>query len=424
MSGSAAYRDELRMRLEDAYRDLHTHPELSFAEHRTADLAAAWLTGRGYEVTQGNGGTGLTGVLRNGDGPVVLLRADMDGLPVLERTGLPYSSVARGRDDEGNDVPVMHACGHDVHVTCLLGASAVMAEDRSSWQGTLVVLFQPAEELGKGASAMVDDGLYDRVPRPDVVMGQHVAPIPAGLIGLRQGPAFASADSLRITMYGLGGHGSRPEATVDPVVMAAATVMRLQTLVSREVAGTDMAVVTVGALRAGTKSNIIPDRAELLVNIRTFEPAVRERVLGGIRRIVEAESRASAAPRDPDIEPMESLPAVINDHEAVARTRPALEAVVGAGRVVDPGPVTGSEDVGLLAAAASAPCVFWLLGGADPAPFTSAHDIADIRAVMRGIPSNHSPAYAPVIQPTLRIGVEALLTAARTWLQPDQHKRR
>jgi amidohydrolase len=424
MPGPAADRDRLPLRLEDAYRDLHAHPELSFAEHRTADLTARWLSGHGYEVTQGIGGTGLTGVLRNGDGPVVLLRADMDGLPVLENTGLPYSSVGRGRDDEGNEVPVMHACGHDVHVTCLMGASALLAEDRPSWQGTLVVLFQPAEELGKGASAMVDDGLYDRVPRPDVVMGQHVAPIPAGLIGLREGPAFASGDSLRIIMYGLGGHGSRPEATVDPVVMAAATVMRLQTLVSREVAGTDMAVVTVGALRAGTKSNIIPDRAELLVNIRTFEPAVREHVLSGIRRIVEAESRASAAPRDPDIEPMESLPAVINDHEAVTRTRPALEAVVGAGRVVDPGPVTGSEDVGLLAAAANAPCVFWLLGGADPAPFASARDVADIRAVMSGIPSNHSPAYAPMIRPTLRIGVEALLTAARTWLQPDQHKPR
>src|SRR5664280_1153146 len=224
---------QLLARLERVYTDLHAHPELSFAERRTAGIAAAWLREHGYDVVEGVGGTGVVGVLRTAPGPVVLLRADMDGLPVLEDTGLPYASQARGTGPDGRDVPVMHACGHDVHVTCLLGAAALLAADRS-WQGTVVTLFQPAEEVAQGAEAMVTDGLYHRVPRPDVVLGQHVAPIPAGMIGLRTGPAFAASDSLRVTLYGSGGHGSRPEATVDPVVMAAATVLRLQTLVSRE----------------------------------------------------------------------------------------------------------------------------------------------------------------------------------------------
>jgi hippurate hydrolase len=224
--------EDLLPLLQEVYRDLHRYPELSFAEHRTAGVAANWLRGRGFAVTEGVGRTGVTGVLRRGEGPVVLLRADMDALPVAENTGLSFASQARGIDPDGREVPVMHACGHDVHVTCLLGAAAVLATD-TSWAGTVVVVFQPAEEVAQGATAMVEDGLYDTVPRPDVVLGQHVAPLPAGFLGLRTGPAFAATDSLRVTMYGAGGHGSRPEATVDPVVMAAATVLRLQTVVSR-----------------------------------------------------------------------------------------------------------------------------------------------------------------------------------------------
>ena len=243
-----------------------------------------------------------------------------------------------------------------------------------------------------------------------------MAPLPAGVIGLRPGAAFAATDSLRVTLHGIGGHGSRPEATVDPVVMAAATVLRLQTLVSREVAGADTAVLTVGASRAGSKSNIIPDHAELLVNVRSYDPAVRERILAGINRIVDAEAKASGAPRPPTIETIESAPPVVNDETASARVRLALESVVGQGHVVDPGPVTGSEDVGVLASAAGAPCVFWLLGGADPALFAQARDLDAIRAVMASIPSNHSPAYAPVPVPTIGIGVDALVAAARAWL--------
>jgi hippurate hydrolase len=227
----------------------------------------------------------VVGILRRGDGPVVLLRADMDGLPVEEATGLPYASTARGVDPDGVDVAVMHACGHDVHVTCLLGAAQQLAADQA-WTGTLMIVGQSADEVGTGAKAMISDGLYERFGRPDIVLGQHVGPIPAGLIALHPGPAYAATDSLKVTLYGKGGHGSRPEACVDPVVMAAATVMRLQGIVSREVAGGDTAVVTVGVMRAGTKVNIIPDTAELQINVRSYDPVVRKTVLAAIYRIV------------------------------------------------------------------------------------------------------------------------------------------
>jgi len=398
------------------YADLHRHPELSFAEHRTAARVADRLAGAGYEVTVGVGRTGVVGLLRNGPGPTVLLRADMDGLPVLEATDLPYASIDRAMDPDGHDVPVMHACGHDMHVACLVGASQALAEARSSWSGTLLVVCQPAEELGAGAQAMIDDGLFERFPRPQVVLGQHVAPFPAGLLALRAGTAFAAADSLRVRMFGRGGHGSRPEVTVDPVVMAAATVLRLQTITSREVAGTDTAILTVGALRAGTKENIIPDDAELLLSLRTFDPKVRQRVFDAISRIVHGESATSGAPRAPEVDVIGSFPAVVNDLAATDRMRAAFAALLDENRVIDPGVVTGSEDVGLLATAAEAPCVFWLLGGGDPQDFSGARRPEEILEVMSRVPSNHSPLYAPVPRPTIDIGVAALVTAAREWL--------
>ncbi len=399
--------DDLRNRLTALYRDLHAHPELSGQEHRTAGLVVTWLRELGHDVVEGIGGTGVVGILRNGPGPTVLLRADMDALPVTEATGLPHASTIEG---------VMHACGHDVHVTCLLGAADRLTAARDTWAGTLLCLFQPAEETASGAQAMVDDDLFARVPRPDVVLGQHVAPLPAGTLGLRSGPAFAASDALKVTLYGTGGHGSRPEAAVDPVVMAAATVMRLQTLVSREVAGTDTAVLTVGALNAGTKANIIPDDAQLLLNIRSYDETVRQHLLEAIARVVRAEADASRAPRPPDIEVFESAPAVVNDPDAVVRTRGALESVVGAGRVVDPGPVTGSEDVGVLAAFAGVPLVYWLLGGADPTVFAGATTAEQLMRVLAGLPSNHSPQFAPVEDPTLRVGVAALVAGATEWL--------
>ena len=400
--------------LAELYRDLHAHPELGFAEHRTAGIVASRLRDAGYEVTEGVGGTGVVGELTRGDGPVVLLRADMDALPVTEETGLPYASTATAEDDEGERIGVMHACGHDVHTTCLLGAARELA-DATDWSGTLLCLFQPAEELGAGARAMLDDGLYDRFPRPSVVLGQHVVPLPAGVLAVEPGPAYAASDSLRITLHGQGSHASRPQNAVDPVVLAAATILRLQTIVAREVAPTDAAVVTVGAVHAGTVGNVIPDRAELLVSVRTFSERVRSTVLGAIDRIVQNEAAAAGALRPPDVEELNAFPAVVNDPAAVDRTRPALASVTGT--VVRPGPVTGSEDVGLLALEADAPCVYWLLGGADPESFADLHldDLAAMTERVDQQPANHSPRFAPVPQPTLRIGVRALVAAATTW---------
>ncbi|MEN5074835.1 amidohydrolase [Isoptericola cucumis] len=412
------------------YTDLHAHPELGFAEHRTAGVVAERLRGWGYAVHEGIGGTGVVGVLTNGDGPRVLLRADMDGLPVTERTGLPYASTQVTTTDDGQEAGVMHACGHDVHVTCLLGAAAALADGDIGWSGTLVVLFQPAEELGRGARAMLDDGLFATVGgAPDVVLGQHVLALPAGVVAVRAGVAMSAADSLRITLYGRGGHGSMPETTVDPVLMAAATVQRLQGIVAREVAAGESAVVTVGSVRAGSEPNIIPDRAELLVNVRTYTLEVRERVLAAIRRIVEAEAAASWAPQPPEIETVTSFAATVNDPEATERTRSALgaaldarraavEAVGGSPAVVTPAPHAASEDVGELATAAGAPLVYWFLGGHDPAQFADV-DLAGAAAAgqqPRGIPSNHSPYFAPAPEPTLDLGVATLVAAAREWL--------
>jgi amidohydrolase len=401
------------------YRDLHAHPELSFAEHRTGGIVAARLRDLGYQTTTGVGRTGVVGLLANGEGPTVLLRADMDALPVLERTGLDYASTDRGVSADGEDVPVMHACGHDVHVTCLLGAAAAFAADTSSWSGRLLLVFQPAEEIGEGAQAMIDDGLFDRFGVPAVVLGQHVAPLPAGLLGVRPGPAFAAADSLRVVLHGQGGHGSRPESAVDPVLMAAATVQRLQGIVSREVAAGDAAVVTIGALRAGTVPNVIPDQAELLLSVRTFDPAVRAKVLTAIERIVTAEAAASGAAVAPEITSFGAFPVVVNDAAACAKVSDAFAAGLGPGLVLDPGPVTGSEDVGLLAAASGAPCAYWLLGGADPAQFAGVTSLDEAKAIVATLPSNHSPLFAPVIEPTLRTGVAALTSAARAWLAPS-----
>lgn len=391
------------MTLDELYRDLHRHPELSFEEVRTAGIAAEHLRTAGFDVTEQVGRTGVVGVLRNGDGPTVLLRADMDALPVTEDTGLDYASDASG---------IMHACGHDVHVTCLIGAAERLSATRDEWHGTVIALFQPAEEVGGGAQAMIDDSLYETVPVPDVVLGQHVGPAPAGALGARSGEAFASADSLDITVYGRGGHGSRPETTIDPVMLAAAIVVRLQTIVAREIAPQETAVVTVGRLSAGTKNNIIPEFATLGLSVRAFSEEVRSRLLSAIERIVRAEAAASGAP-EPLIEFAETFPVTVNDPAATDRTSAAFRAAFGEAAVIDPGQVSGSEDVGLLATAAGAPLVYWILGGADADAYLAA---ASAGTLERDIPSNHSPHFAPVIQPTLTRGVEALVVAAREWL--------
>jgi amidohydrolase len=401
--------------LEAVYKDLHAHPELAFNENRTAGIVAGQLAELGFEVLTGIGGTGVVGVIRNGEGPTVLLRADMDGLPVLEETGLDYASTDHAVDADGLEVPVMHACGHDMHVACLLGAAELLARHRDNWSGTLVVLFQPAEEQGSGAQGMVDDGLYDLVPKPDIVLGQHVGPAPAGLVGLHAGPAFAAADGLEVRMFGRGGHSSRPETVIDPIVMAASTVVRLQTVVSREIAPADSAVVTVGQFVAGTKKNITPDDAFLGITVRSYTETVRARVLDAVHRIIRSEAQASGAEREPEIITTDSFPAVVNDPAASARALSAFTAAFGANRVLDPGAVSGSEDVGALSTAAGAPIVYWILGGADQQTYAAA--VAAGR-VDQDIPSNHSPRFAPVVQPTLNTGIEALVAGALEWLSP------
>ncbi|MCW4457160.1 amidohydrolase [Microbacterium sp. MPKO10] len=401
-------------RLLPVYEDLHRYPELSFHEVRTAGIIAARLAELGYDVHEGVGRTGVVGVLRVGEGPVVMLRADMDALPVREQTGLPYASSERGIDPDGNDVPVMHACGHDIHVTALLGAAELLAGAQSDWSGTLVLVFQPAEENGGGAQVMIDDGLYDIVPAPDVVMGQHVMPLPTGFIGVSTGPAFAATDELEVRLFGRGGHGSQPESTIDPVVMAAATVMRLQTIVSREVAGRETAVLTIGTMQAGSKSNVIADEARLGLNIRSYDPGVRDRVIAAAHRIVNAEAAASGVDRAPEITGRDSFPVLVNDPAATGRTVAAFAERLSGVTVREVQPVMGSEDIGNLAIPVDAPIVYWLLGGADPALFPEPETLT---ALPNGVPSNHSPFFAPVPEPTLRVGIAALTTAAREWLR-------
>ncbi|WP_194421324.1 amidohydrolase [Microbacterium abyssi] len=399
--------------LEALYIDLHRHPELSFQETRTAGIAAGHLRALGLEVEEGVGITGVVGMLRNGDGPVVWARADMDGLPVEELTGLPYASTATGIDPAGNTVSIMHACGHDMHVTAMIGAVERLVAERDSWTGTLVVLIQPAEEHGAGSRAMLDAGILDRYPRPDIVLGQHVTPLPAGVIGVRPGPQMAAADGITVTLHGRGGHGSRPHTTIDPVVMAAATVMRLQTIASREVDPRGVGVVTVGAIHAGTKNNIIPADATLELSLRYPDDEARARVLASVERIVRAESAASGAEREPEFRTEHTLPPTINDADATARVTAALTRVLGEGTVVDPGMFTGSEDVSWFARDAGAPLVFWFWGGVDPAVYAAAEAAGTVSSM---IPTNHSAYFAPVPHPTIEVGVTAMATAVREFL--------
>ena len=406
--------EELRAGLADTYRDLHQHPELSLREHRTAKLVADGLRPLGFEVAEQVGGTGVVGMLRNGAGPVVMLRADFDALPVEEQTGLPYASTVRARGQDGDEVPVMHACGHDMHATCLLGAAALLARTPGTWAGTLLVVFQPAEELTRGARDMVNDGLFERFPAPDIVLGQHVGPLPAGMIGHASGPVMAASDSAQVTLYGRGGHGSRPEAAIDPVLMAASIVTRLQGIVARQVSPADTAVVTVGRLHAGTMDNVIPDTAELGINMRTYSAPTRDLVRAAIERIIVAEATASGAPRPPEITWTGSAPLLVNDPDATRATIAAFTRHFGDERLMLMPLVTASEDVGIYGEAAGAPTVFWFWGGLDPQTVHTA--LAEGR--IHSLPANHSPHFAPVIEPTLTTGVQALTVAARTWLQP------
>jgi hippurate hydrolase len=404
--------DGLLPRLETLYKDVHSHPELSMQETRTAGLAADWLRAAGYEVTTGIGKTGVVGLLRNGNGGTVMLRADMDALPGEEATGLPYASKTTVTNREGETVPVSHMCGHDMHVTWLAGATKLLAEARTTWRGTLIAVFQPAEETAEGAQAMINDGLFKRFPKPDVVLGQHVMVGPSGTVAARGGAITSAADSLQIRMFGRGAHGSMPQASIDPVVMAAATVMRLQTIVSREVAAAEAAVVTVGALQAGTKENVIPDEAIIKLNVRTFDAGVRKRVLAAIERIVNAEAAASGATRTPEITTLDHYPLNLNDPDASKRVADAFRKHFGTDRVRETGPAPASEDFGSFGSEWHSPSVFWFVGGTDPEIYAKAKAANRLNE----LPVNHSPKFAPVIHPTLRTGVETLIVATGAWL--------
>jgi hippurate hydrolase len=402
--------------LYDVYRDLHAHPELSMAEYRTAGIVAEGLRAQGgWEVTEGVGVTGVVGVLRNGEGPTVLLRADMDALPVREDTGFPHASTDTAVNPDGETVYTMHACGHDIHTTCLLGATRLLADHRDSWSGTVVAVFQPGEETAAGARAMLDDGFLDRFPRPDVSLGQHVGPQPTGVVAARPGPVMAAADSFRIRLFGRGGHGSSPQQTVDPVVMAASTVLRLQGVVSREIAATDSAVVTVGSLRAGSKENIIPDEAELKVNVRSFDPDVREKVLASIKRIVDGEAQVSGAPKDPEFSPLNAFPLTVNSDQATAEVMAALGAQQGIHVHEMRHPLPGSEDFGAFGTAAGCPSVFWFFGGSDPELWENSTE-GEKDNLPEGVAGNHSPHFAPRADPAVPQGVRHLLHAAAVWL--------
>ncbi|MFD9005544.1 amidohydrolase [Streptomyces sp. NPDC059582] len=386
--------------LEDLYRDLHRHPELSFQEHRTAALLAGRLRAAGYTVTEEVAGTGVVGVLANGDGPVVWLRGDMDALPVREATGLEYASTVDG---------VMHACGHDLHVTWLAGAAEALAAARESWSGTLVVVGQPAEESGGGASAMVADGLRERFPRPDVVLGQHVAPGLAGFFPHTPGLTMSASDDVDIVVHGVGGHGARPESTVDPLVTAAYLVTRLQTVVSREVAAKDSAVLTVGMFHAGTKRNIIPAEARLALNLRTQDPKVRERILTAVRRVAEGECAAAGCPTPPDITVRAGYPNTVNDPDLDTEIAAVHRELFGAHTVFDFGPAMGSEDFSLLAPE-GVPYDYWYVTST-PADVWQAAPGAELGEKVDAVPGNHSPLFAPDLS-VLVPGVRTLVSAA------------
>jgi len=416
-AASFAGLDALLPDLEELYKDIHAHPELSMHETRTAGIAAQRLRDAGYEVTTGVGKTGVVGLLHNGEGPIVMVRADMDALPVAEATGLPYASKVTATDDEGNTVPVMHACGHDMHTTWLAGASKILAQTRDGWHGTVMAVFQPAEETAAGAQAMIDDGLFERFAKPSIVLGQHVMVGPAGAVGGRAGVVTSAADSFQIRLFGRGAHGSMPQTSIDPVVMAASTVLRLQTIVSRELAPTEAAVVTIGALQAGSKENVIPDEAIIKLNVRTFDEGVRKRVLAAIERIVNAEAAASGAPKAPEITPLDRYALVVNDAEASRRVATAFREHFSPARVRETEPTSASEDFGSFGAQWHVPSVFWFVGGTDPDVYAKAKAANRINE----IPSNHNPRFAPVLHPTLLTGVEALVVAARAWLSAREH---
>jgi len=389
------------------YLDLHQNPELSGHETQTAAKLAARLRVLGYDVTEHVGGTGVVAILKNGAGPTVMLRTELDALPVEEKTGLSYASKVRTKDDSGRDVPVMHACGHDLHMSSLLATAAIMAHSKETWHGTLLLIGQPAEEAIGGAKMMLDDGFLTRFPKPDAGVALHVGnELPAGTVGVGAGYRYANADSVRITIFGKGGHGAKPETTVDPVVIAARTVVALQTIVSREVKPGEPAVVTVGYIQAGTKNNIIPDQAEFGLTVRTYNPEIRKQILAAIARITKAEAQAAGAQREPAVDHYEGTDAVYNDPALAERLQSVLVKALGKDNVVTSAPLMVSEDYSYFIEA-GIPSFYFALGGADPQKYAQAKAAGEI------LPSNHSSLFAPDVDPALRTGIAAEVAVLR-----------
>ncbi len=411
--------DSLYPDLDKFYIDLHQTPELSLHEEKTSAKLTARLRALGFEVTEHVGGYGIVGVLRNGPGPTVLVRTDMDALPIKEQTGLPYASTVSTKNDAGDTVSVMHACGHDIHMTSWVGAATLLARGRDRWAGTLVFVGQPAEEVLQGAEMMIKEGVLTRFPKPDFVLGMHdTNSLPAGQIGVVAGPAFAASNAVDITFYGRGGHGAFPHQTIDPVVMAARAVVTLQTIVAREVNPFDPAVVTVGTFHAGTKRNIIPNEAKLQLTVRSFKPEVQKKLLASIERIAKAEAAAAGAPREPTVfvDPKEASEVVLNDPALTARLASSLRRSLGDASVAPDEPKSGSEDFGAFGHVAGVPSVQLLLGASEPGMFAKA------KAEGKLPPGLHTSTFAPDREPTIRTGV-ALFTLSVLELLPPPTSR-
>jgi hippurate hydrolase len=407
-SGAAALSglDRIYPDLEALYTDLHRTPELSKQEEKTAAKMSARLKALGFEVTSGIGGHGVVGILRNGKGPTVMLRTDLDGLPVEEKTGLPYASKATAVNAAGEKVPVMHACGHDVHMTSWVGAATLLARGKDRWRGTLMMVGQPAEEGGAGALAMLKDGLFTRFPKPDFAFAIHDnADAPSGRVLWTSGFALANVDSVDVTIFGKGGHGAYPHKTVDPIVIAARAVVALQTIVGRENDPLDPAVVTVGSFHGGTKHNIIPDEAKLQLTVRSYKDDVRKRLLAAIERIIKSEAAAAGAPKPPEVKVTEGTPATYNDPKLTQRLATALAGTLGKQNVEEMRPVMGGEDFSEYGRAGVPAALFWV-GAVDPKKYEAA------KAAGTPLPSLHSPLFAPDREQTLRTGVSTMTLAA------------
>lgn len=409
------HRPELDSYIE-LYKYLHAHPELSFQEHETAAKIAELVNELGAFEVHTNISTGLAAVFKNGTGKTVLLRADIDALPVQEQTGLEYASTKVMKNLEGIEKPVMHACGHDMHITSLLAAAKLLVSAKDSWSGTLILCFQPAEERGSGAQAMVDDGLYDKVPIPDIVLGGHVMPLRAGQIGTRRGMMASAADSFLVKLFGKGAHGSQPHRGIDPIVMAAHTILRLQNIPSRETDPADLSVMTVGAIHAGDAVNIIPESAELKLDMRSLNAQTREKMIASMRRIIEAEAVASNAPQTPTITRTRTFPFLHNDDSATEMLEKSFASYFGDTYDPDAKRLGGSEDFGVLATSVNKPAVFWCYGGTPHELWDSAEKAGKLN---EDIPVNHSAFFAPQIMPTLAVAIDAFAVAALTWLAKE-----